>query len=846
MPSVDDLDRDRVDHPSDADDDLDRHVHDALAHLYDPVYLQTHPLTTISAVEPEFAAVSAGRALQDRLTRAIATLKPIKETAVNAEAWRRHRILELRYLEGLTISEVQKRLAIGRSEYFREHRRAVDAVISLVRESLRPEQERVATSSVRQDVVVHEFPAWLTSFVGREQEKASILALVKTKRLLTLTGAGGCGKTRLAVECAHDACAKFPGGSWFVDLAQIDEQSQVAHSVGRVLGIHSESDRGMESLIASWVAFRRVLLVIDNCEHVIESCARLIETLLREAPNLHVLATSRERLGVAGEAVWNVSPLPVPETSAEVDDLVGNAAVKLLVDRARSVDQNFELTKSNVQAVADLCRKLDGLPLSLELAGARLSAFTPEQLLALINQRMTLLSGGRRTINRRQKSLKATIDWSYELLTEDEQRVFNRLAVFSGGWMLRDAEVVCRGNETDSIDVPVILASLVDKSLVVAGRQIQGERRYRMLDTLARYAWDKLTESGELDVMIEHHGRLFLKKLEEIDWLALSWTQTDRPRWIDDDHGNLRVALRRFIQFGQIEQALELGAALGSIWLRSGHLIEARELLEELNMAAKCGDPSSARAWSMFALASLVGRRGDYERTEALYELCLADFRAVGSRFGESWVLVQRATFSFMQGDFTSALDFLAASESIIDPEPGDTSIGLSALRYTQRLARGFIALYMDDYELAQLELEPLLQEHEAIGSPASPYLLGFLGQAAQGQGRLSVAGQYYREALTNGYATGDVANMAYTIERLAGLAAARGNYDRAGRLVGVASSMRKAVSAAPGIPQAAWLERELAPARLSTGEHRFAALVASGEELSFEEGVSEALAPEM
>ncbi len=830
-----------------------RLVQDAVAHVFDPIYLQTHALARLLVVESESTAPT-GRALQTLLVEAIASLKPLKETPANVKAWRRYRILQLRYVDGWEIADVLRELAIGRSEYFREHRRALNAVASLVGEQFQRISDGAATQHEFQDKrdggadkhvveTPHNLPLALTSFVGRDQEMNEATQALKRTRLMTLTGTGGCGKTRLALEIARQMVEDYQDGVWFVDLAPVVDQTTISHVVARAIGFHPESNCSGASQVIDFLSSRRVLLLLDNCEHLIDGCASFVEKLLQAAPDLCVLATSREALSVAGEVQWPVSPLTVPATSDPIEHIVASPAVRLFVDRVQSVVPGFSLTEENSGAVVDLCRRLDGIPLTLELAAARLSAFSPEQLAARIDHRFGLLSSDRHTAIPRQQTLEATVDWSYQLLTDREQRLFNRLSVFAGGWTLDAAEAVCSGGGINGMEVPRILAHLVGKSLVLAEPDSHGDVRYRMLETLSTYAWQKLVESGEKTAIVASHAEHFRARVEQLDWLGLSWTTEPRPAWLEREHDNLRTALNRMCLDDDMDRALHFGAALGSTWLRSGHIGEARETLERVLSLRSPDEISNGRAWALFALAHLVARHGDYDEVDRLYDESLSVFRVLEDRFGEAWVLTQQATMAFMRGDLTLAREKVSQSESTWNPHPEtDESDRRATLRYTQRLARGYITVYQGDFAATRAVLEPLLAEQRAAAVPASSYLLGVLGQAFKGQGHLDRALRHYREALINGRDNDDIANMAYTLERIAGLVAALEQYERAAQITGFALSLRKRVQAAPGVPQAALREREMSRARQALGEERYAALVAAGEELSFDEGLAEAL----
>jgi predicted ATPase len=336
------------------------------------------------------------------------------------------------------------------------------------------------------DARPHNLPLQVTSFVGRERELAEVGRLLAAGRLATLTGPGGTGKTRLALHAAADALEGHPDGVWLAELAALADPALVPQAVAAAVGVREEPGRPLLPTLTAALAPRRVLLVLDNCEHLLDACARLVDALLRACPHVRLLCTSREALGIAGEAVWRVPSLAVPAAAAGLHAPVGpdaaglarSAAVRLFVDRAAAVRPGFALTEENAAAVARVCARLDGIPLAIELAAARVRVLPPRQLLARLDDRFRLLTGGSRTALERHQTLQATVDWSYALLAQPERAVFARLAVFAGGWTLEAAEAVCAGDGIEAVEVLDLLTRLADRSLVVVEEQPDGTARY--------------------------------------------------------------------------------------------------------------------------------------------------------------------------------------------------------------------------------------------------------------------------------------------------------------------------------------------------------------------------------
>jgi predicted ATPase len=333
---------------------------------------------------------------------------------------------------------------------------------------------------------LNNLPASLTSFVGREQDMVGVAERLSSARLLTLTGIGGCGKTRLPLEIARGAIANYSDGVWLVELAPLADPLMVGRRVASVLGVNEAIDQPVITTLIAVLASRHMLLVLDNCEHLLQSCAELVDALLRGCPELHILATSREGHSIDGEVAWRVPSLamPNPDGARTVAEVEQSLAVQLFVERAVAAEPRFRLTDRNCAAVVQICRRLDGIPLALELAAARVVALTPAQVLERLDQSFRLLAGGSRVALPRQQTLEAALDWSYDLLGEDEQRVFERLAVSAADWTLEAAESVCADGHVGAEDVLQLLVGLVRKSLVMASEAEDGTERYRLLETV--------------------------------------------------------------------------------------------------------------------------------------------------------------------------------------------------------------------------------------------------------------------------------------------------------------------------------------------------------------------------
>src|SRR6202050_4476798 len=473
----------------------------------------------------------------------------------------------------------------------------------------------------------NNLPVQLTSFVGREAEIAEVRELLRRSRLLTLTGAGGSGKTRLPLQVAAETLDDHPDGVWWVDLAPISDSALVASEVAGALSIREFPSQPVIDTLTAQLAERRCLIALDNCEHLLGACAELAATLLEACPGVVILATSRESIGVEGEQSWRVPSLQVPEAELARAALAEVEAIQLFCDRARQVRPNFRLVDANAQAVATICRRLDGIPLAIELAAARVRLLTPQEIADAMRERFVLLTGGSRTAMPRQRTLEASVDWSHDLLSAAEQTLFRRVSVFAGGWTLDGVEAVCAGAGLEVVEILDLLASLVDKSLVQVEEQ-GVKTRYALLETVRAYARQKLSDAAEAVLVrnqhLDYHLRLaesaqpdlFGARLEQ--WLEPLTTELD----------NFRAALAWAVDAGRVDEALRLAAALWLFFEARGHWREGRGHLE----SALAGEGASGlpRAKALVAVGHIGTIATAWVATRRFAEAALAIGREVG------------------------------------------------------------------------------------------------------------------------------------------------------------------------------------------------------------------------
>jgi predicted ATPase/DNA-binding CsgD family transcriptional regulator len=700
----------------------------------------------------------------------------------------------------------------------------------------------------------HNLPSQLTSFIGREREIAQVRTLLAATRLLTLTGAGGIGKTRLALETAALLLPEYPDGVWLVELAPLPDPALVPQAVALSVGVRQEFSRPVLESLASALRGSRVLLVLDNCEHMVAACAALADTLLRACPRLRILATSREALGVPGETAWPVPALTLPGPLAPaptgaaarpaLTELAASEAVRLLVNRAGAVSPGFRLSERNAPAVADVCRRLDGLPLAIELAAARVNTLGIQEIAARLDDRLRLLARGGRTAPPRHQSLRAAIEWSYEQLDASECLVFDRLSVFAGGWTLGAAEAVCGPAPEDPEPPPVasaldLLARLVEKSLVLAELAPDGAVRYRLLETLRQFGQEHLRARGgtELGATRRRHAAFFLGLVEragpELDG-------AEQGAWLDRleaERDNLRAVFDRAIELGEQEAALHLGAHLWRFWERHGHFSEGRLWLERA-LAMAGAAPEALRATALHGAGHLAWRQRDLERAACLHQESLALARAGADPGGVARSLCGLARVAASRGDYAAATSCAEESLAIRRTlgDRNDIAITLNVL--------GEIARYRGDYGRAGTLYQESLALFRGTGDKLGIQIeLHNLGYVLKQQGEPRRAADVFAESLELSRELGIRMGVASCIGGLAGVAAAEGDAARAAGLFGAAEALREAIAFPMEVVDRAELDRDVAAVRAALGEAALRAAWSEGRARPLDEVIEDALA---
>jgi predicted ATPase len=507
----------------------------------------------------------------------------------------------------------------------------------------------------------NNLPLELSSFVGREKELAEVKRLLENTRLLTLTGSGGCGKTRLALAAAGELVEDFEDGVWLVDLAPLADPSLVPQAVASSLGVREQPGRSPTETLSDYLGSKKVLLVLDNCEHLIQACAELSEALLRSCPELWVLATSREALSLTGEVAWPVPSLSLPELRRllDIESLPQYESARLFVERTAAVKPTFALTEQNAPAVAQVCYRLDGIPLAIELAAARTKVLSVEEISERLDDSFRLLAAGSRTAMPRQRTLHATMDWSHELLSREERVIFRRLAVFSGGFSLEAAESVCVGEDLEWDEVLDLLSQLVDKSLVT-GWERGSETRYRLLETVRQYGWEKLSESGETGQVRERHAGYYLALAQEAEAELKGERQVAWLERLEREHDNLRAAMAWLLGRGGSEEAARLGWALWLFWGIRAHFAEGRRSMEQaLSAKGSAAMSASSRAKALYVEGMMANYQGDHLSAEPLVEESLGLFKKLEDRLGTAYALSNAGYVALGQGQYQRAITLI-------------------------------------------------------------------------------------------------------------------------------------------------------------------------------------------
>jgi predicted ATPase/class 3 adenylate cyclase len=643
------------------------------------------------------------------------------------------------------------------------------------------------------DARPNNLPAQLTSFVGRDGEIAEVRRLLGRARLLTLTGAGGTGKTRLALRSAAEVLTEYADGAFFVDLSSLTDPALVPSVVAQALGVPEVAGRPILEALKDHLRDKELLLVVDNFEQVVEA-SPMIEELLTESPKLKVLATSRMVLSLRGEQEYAVPPLepPDPERLPDVLTLGRFEAVQLFTERALAANPMFKLTEANAPAVAEITARLDGLPLAIELAATRTKVLTPEQMLPRLQDRLSMLTSGVRTLPQRQRTLRDAIAWSFDMLDDAERRLFARLSVFAGGWMLESAEAVCDPGGL-GLDALEGLASLVDKSLIRRIEPAEGQLRFSMLETIREYGLEQLAAGDDLDPVFRRHAEHFLDLAVEAE---SHLTAGDQGEWLDRcdlEHANIRAALRWAIENGEVDRAHQTAGALWRFWQQRGHLAEGQRWFEEILRMPSGQRPTAARAKALIGAGGIAWWRQDRRAAGAFYEEALGIERELGdpARIAEA---LYNLAFVVAGDDLESAARMLEESLDLFrgmgDERGVAQALTMLVMRDAQAGRWGPVIASLEEVTAIWRRLGDRL--HLAFDLIWLAFAYGRFGRREDARSAALEALALFREA-------DNVTGIGIALTDLAFLATWEGRHEDAIRLARASESLRERIGGPPG-----------------------------------------------
>jgi len=695
---------------------------------------------------------------------------------------------------------------------------------------------KAATGEETSNLPPHDLSTRHTKLIGREQEISQIKDLLRRDdvRLLTLTGVGGTGKTALAQAVAREMLPEFSNGVFFVELAATAQPELVASAIAQRLGVKEAGGKPVLEALKDYLRDKHLLLVIDNFEQVLPAASNIAE-LLTVGP-LKVMVTSRAPLHLSAEHEFVVLPLAVPleNSTGSVEDLQKIGAFNLFVERARSARPNFALTEENARSVAEICVQLDGLPLAIELAAARVKVLSAQTIRAKLEHRLQLLTGGARDLPARQQTMRGAVQWSYELLTEAEKRLFRQLAVFAGGFTLEAAEAICDVKSTEDIEVLDLITALVDKSLLVSNVHSNRESHFRMLGVIREYAGETLEASGEAEEIRHRHAAYFLALGEAEPNLDSAKAAKSFNR-LEEEHDNLRAALS-WSSVEDPEKAARLAAGLRNFWIVRGHLTEGRKWLEQ---ALKPGNkaPASVHRKVLTGAAAMAQLLGDHERARKLYEEGLAEARTAGDL--QQMALAGRglAATAYLQGDSKSARGFIEEA-LLLSRELNDRFAIAASLNRLGDIARMEL-----DYAGAHTLFEESIAIFRQLGNKnAMSNSMNNLGAVAIAEGDYRAARAYLTEALTTAQEFGNKILISYSLDGFAALATHRGGLRRAAQLAGAAEEFRQSIGLESEPAERRFRDAYLTELHKSLDEAELSVAFEQGRKLKLDEAITLAL----
>ena len=679
-------------------------------------------------------------------------------------------------------------------------------------------------------------PASLSRFVGRQRELDEVRALVASERLVTLTGPGGTGKTRLSVEVARTLLDRFRDGVWFVALDAVRDPQLLIPTVAQTLGVVEQPGRPIAVVLAERLAGETTLLVLDNVEQIVDA-APDVASLLQATESLTIIASSREPLSIAGEQLYPVPPLALPAESGHLSatDVKGSGSIELFVERARAARQEFTLTDENAPAIAAICRRLDGLPLAIELAAARVNVLVPSQILARLDDRLTLLGSSRRDLPDRQRSLRGAIDWSHELLSEAERVLFRRLSIFSGGADLEAIQAVVdlQDGPPDS-DVLDLLTGLVDRSLLRSAHE-GGTARLRMLETIREYASERLAGAGEAADLEARHAAYYTALAESAADMIKDPRQDELLDQFDRELGNLRAAITWSLRTGHPDTGLRLATALNDFWHLRNHIAEAVRALEDLVAASAADGVTVLRARGLLIAAGLLTWLADTERSRPLAEEGIAMAEQLGDMVG-----VALGKSSLGWSIFYREPEL--ALEVFKDGVAAARAVGDGLLEMESLTGQAWTHMRLGRLDEARARADEVIELGDRLGvAYITSFALLTRGAVDSATGNVSAALRMFGDALRRAYAAGAHVGTALALDAFACAALDRGDVDRGVRLSAAADRLRREIGGNVTIGAIGW-DEPLARAQAMVGSAQYELALEQGRALSTDEAVAMAL----
>ncbi|WP_038160958.1 adenylate/guanylate cyclase domain-containing protein [Verrucomicrobium sp. BvORR106] len=642
--------------------------------------------------------------------------------------------------------------------------------------------------------VANNLPIQLSTFIGREREMAEVKRVLGTTRLLTLTGMGGTGKTRLSLQVAADVLDHYPDGVWLVEFATIDDDSLVLETVAAALNLRQEAERPLTSTLTQFLRDRHLLLILDNCEHVVAACARLSEVLLRACPRLSILASSREAMSIAGETAWPVPPMSLPDDWREIstapgalERLGGYEAVRLFAERARMVRPAFHLNAETAPLVAQICWRLDGIPLAIELAASRIRVLTLQQIVDRLDDRFHLLTTGSRNAVPRQQTLRLLIDWSHDLLSDPERRLFRRLSVFARGRTLEAIEAICSGEGVEEFEVIDLLTQLVDKSLVYVEKHPRHGARYFILESIWDYANEKLADAGEVETFRIRHLDYFLNFAVNSAPKIRGHSQREWLETVEQEEFNIRFALEAALELpGQVSKGLKLLAATQRYVEVRGLFKETGEAFLRLLSHADAAPRDEVRAGALAAAGRLAWVADDLPACRRYQEEALSICRELDQPAGLARALTDLGFLLFDLGESPRARALVEEAATMAAPL-GDRRL----TAHVQHVQAVFAAADGDFRRAYDLDAQNLAMYREEGDTWQAIIMAWAVGANAAALGQFKVAHEHLRECLQVGIELGNRWGASYPLDAFAVLAVAERKYTRAARLMGAAEAQR-------------------------------------------------------